>query len=231
MADSQETDMMTTTTNKHTVSAFDEEMERIRGYISEMGSRAHDQLVDAMRALDENDLELAKRASQADKQIDALEKEVEQLIVETIALRAPMADDLRGLVAAMKMSGVIERIGDYAKNIARRVRKLESRSFVTTNDQIPRMAKIAAEMVRAVMDAYARRDTDLALQVCERDKEVDIIFKELFVDLVAHIAKHPEAAQETAHLLVVTKNIERIGDHATTCAEMIYFTETGERID
>ncbi len=216
--------------NRHTVSAFDEDMDRIRGYISEMGSRSSDMLKNAMIALATNDIDLSRKTSDADKQIDELEKEVEKLIVQTIAIRAPLADDLRELIAAMKMSGVIERIGDYAKNIAKRVRKLESRGFVERNEQLPRMAEIAGEMVRMVMDAYARRDTDLAEQVCERDKEVDAIFKELFVDLVGYIAKHPEAAQEAAHLLVVCKNIERIGDHATTCAEMIYFTETGEQL-
>ena len=217
-------------TDRHTVSAFDEDMDRIRGYISEMASRASEQLTNAMKALATNDHELAKATAQADKQIDELESEVEKLIVQTIAIRAPLADDLRELIAAMKMSAVIERIGDYSKNIAKRVRRLESRSFIDQNQQIARMAEIAGEMLRMAMDAYARRDTDLAEQVCERDNEVDTIFKELFVDLVAYIAKHPEAAQEVAHLVVVTKNIERIGDHATTCAEMIYFAETGNQL-
>lgn len=216
--------------NRHTVSAFDEEMDRIRGYISEMGSRARDQLTNAMKALATNDSELARSTAKADKQIDELEKEVEKLIVQTIALRAPLADDLRELIATMKMSGVIERIGDYAKNIAKRVRRLESQGFMEENSQITRMAHIAGEMVQMAMDAYAKRDTDLAEQVCARDDEVDAIFKELFVDLVAFMAKHPEWAQEAAHLLVICKNIERIGDHATTCAEMIYFTETGQQI-
>lgn len=217
-------------TDRHTVSAFDEDMDRIRGYISEMGTRAGEQLANAMKALEANDHDLAKATAQADKQIDELEREVEKLIVQTIAIRAPLADDLRELIAAMKMSGVIERIGDYSKNIAKRVRRLESRSFINENQQIARMAGIAREMVQMVLDAYARRDIDLAEQICERDNEVDTIFKELFVDLVAYIAKHPEAAQEIAHMIVITKNIERIGDHATTCAEMIYFTETGQQL-
>lgn len=216
--------------SKHTVSAFDEDIDNIRGLIAEMGSRAEAALTAAMQALATNDHELAAATAKGDRAIDALEIEVEKLIVQTIALRAPMADDLRELIADMKMSTVIERIGDYAKNIAKRVRKLESRSFVEQSDAIPRMAAITGEMLRMVLDAYARRDTDMARAVVERDNEVDQLFKELFVDLVGFIAKHPDSAQEVAHLLVVSKNIERIGDHTVTCAEMIYFTETGDHL-
>lgn len=216
--------------SKHTVSAFDEDIDTIRGLIAEMGSRAETALTNAMQALASNDHELAQMTAKSDKAIDALEIEVEKLIVQTIALRAPMADDLRELIADLKMSAVIERIGDYAKNIAKRVRKLESREFIAQSDAIPRMAAITGEMLRMVMDAYARRDVDMAKAVSERDNEVDQLFKELFVDLVGFIAKHPDAAQEVAHLLVVSKNIERIGDHTVTCAEMIYFTETGQHL-
>ncbi len=216
--------------NRHTLTAFDEDMDRIRGFISEMGSRAEIALGNAMTALIHTDLELAQKTALADKEIDALEAEVEALIVQTIALRAPMADDLRALIAAMKMSSVIERIGDYAKNIAKRVKRMEAKAFMEQDDQIPRMASIAGEMVRMVMDAYARRDIDLARSVIDRDEEVDQLFKNLFVDLTAFIAKNPEMSQDIAHLLVICKNIERIGDHAETCAEMIYFAETGNRL-
>ena len=116
--------------SKHTVSAFDEDMDNIRGLIAEMGSRAETALTNAMQALATNDHDLALATAKGDKAIDALEIEVEKLIVQTIALRAPMADDLRELIADLKMSAVIERIGDYAKNIAKRVRKLESRTFI-----------------------------------------------------------------------------------------------------
>ncbi len=216
--------------SKHTVSAFDEDIDTIRGLIAEMGTRAEEALTNAMLSLATNDHALAATTAKGDKAIDSLETEVEKLIVQTIALRAPMADDLRELIADLKMSAVIERIGDYAKNIAKRVRRLETRSFVVESDAIPRMSAITGEMLRMVMDAYARRDVDMARAVIERDNEVDQLFKELFVDLVGYIAKHPEAAQEVAHLLVVSKNIERIGDHTVTCAEMIYFTETGEHL-
>jgi len=218
------------TPTRHTVKAFDEDIDRIRGLITEMGSRAELAVVNAMAALRDNNGDLAAETVANDKVIDRLETEVEKAVVQTIALRAPMADDLRELVADLKMSPVIERIGDYAKNIAKRVGKLESKAFLSQNRQLDLMGEITAEMVRSVMEAYVRRDVDIARAVHNRDKEVDQIYKDVFVDFVAFVAKHPESATEIAHLLFISKNLERIGDHATTCAEMIIFTETGSAV-
>lgn len=218
------------TGTKHTVTAFDDDMDEIRGLIAEMGARAETAVSRAMTALIENDKELAASTRAEDKIIDRLETEVEKLVVRTIALRAPMADDLRELVAALKISAVIERIGDYAKNIAKRVGQLETKTFLVTNDQLRRMGDIVIEMVRTSLDAYARRDIDLAKTVTVRDHDVDQIFKNLFVDFVAFVAKNPTSATEIAHLLFISKNLERIGDHSTNVAQMIYFTETGENL-
>lgn len=218
------------TGTKHTVTAFDDDMDEIRGLIAEMGARAETAVSRAMTALIENDKELAASTRAEDKIIDSLETEVEKLVVRTIALRAPMADDLRELVAALKISAVIERIGDYAKNIAKRVGQLETKTFLVTNDQLRRMGDIVIEMVRTSLDAYARRDIDLAKTVTVRDHDVDQIFKNLFVDFVAFVAKNPASATEIAHLLFISKNLERIGDHSTNVAQMIYFTETGENL-
>ena len=214
----------------HTVKAFDQEMSDIRGMISDMGARAEAALGAAMSALKSNDIDNARIVVAGDKEIDAIETAVERRVVQTIALRAPMADDLRDLVAALKMSGVIERIGDYSKNIAKRVGTLEGHGFLDANDQLFRMADIGGEMVRMAMEAYARRDIDMARAVCIRDDEVDQIHKDLFVDFIAHVAKHPTDATEIAHLLSISKNLERIGDHATTCAEMVYFSQTGRNL-
>lgn len=218
------------TGTRHTVTAFDDDMDEIRGMIAEMGARAETAVSNAMKALTENDKELAAATRAEDKIIDSLETEVEKLVVRTIALRAPMADDLRELVAALKISAVIERIGDYAKNIAKRVGQLDSKAFLTTNDQLRRMGDIVIEMVRTSLDAYARRDIDLAKTVTVRDLDVDQIYKNLFVDFVAFVAKNPTSATEIAHLLFISKNLERIGDHSTNVAQMIYFTETGENL-
>ncbi len=219
-----------TTGTKHTVTAFDDDMDEIRGLIAEMGARAETAVVAALKALNEHDEELAIRTRAEDKTIDNLETEVEKLVVRTIALRAPMADDLRELIAALKISAVIERIGDYAKNIAKRVPQMEGKIPPEAMVQLGRMGEIVVEMIRTAMDAYAKSDVDLARAVTVRDDAVDQLNKDLFVDFVAYVVKNPKNAAEVAHLLFTAKNLERIGDHTTTVAQMIYFTETGENL-
>jgi phosphate transport system protein len=218
------------TGTKHTVTAFDDDMDEIRGMIAEMGARAETAVIAAMKSLSDHDSELAATTRAEDKMIDHLETEVEKLVVRTIALRAPMADDLRELIAALKMSAVIERIGDYAKNIAKRVPQMETKSSLVANEGFVRMGEIVVEMIRTAMDAYAKRDVDLARAVTVRDDDVDQLYKDLFVDFVAYVAKNPKKATEVAHLLFSAKHLERIGDHTTTVAQMIYFTETGENL-
>jgi phosphate transport system protein len=219
-----------TTGTKHTVTAFDDDMDEIRGLIAEMGARAETAVVSAMKALADHDAELAASIRTDDKIIDNLESEVEKLVVRTIALRAPMADDLRELIAALKMSAVIERIGDYAKNIAKRVPQMEGKIPPAATEQLARMGDIVVEMIRTAMDAYAKSDVDLARAVTVRDDDVDQLNKDLFVDFVAYVVKNPKNATEVAHLLFTAKNLERIGDHTTNVAQMIYFTETGENL-
>lgn len=219
-----------TTGTKHTVTAFDDDMDEIRGLIAEMGARAETAVVAAMKALHDRDEDLAASIRAEDKIIDNLETEVEKLVVRTIALRAPMADDLRELIAALKMSAVIERIGDYAKNIAKRVPQMEGKIPPAATEQLGRMGDIVVEMIRTAMDAYAKSDVDLARAVTVRDEDVDQLNKDLFVDFVAYVVKNPKNATEVAHLLFTAKNLERIGDHTTNVAQMIYFTETGENL-
>jgi phosphate transport system protein len=219
-----------TTGTKHTITAFDDDMDEIRGLIAEMGARAEAAVIAAMKALREHDTDTAAIIRAEDKIIDVLETEVERLVVRTIALRAPMADDLRELIAALKMSAVIERIGDYAKNIAKRVPQMQGKIPLDAMEQLGRMGEIVVEMIRTAMDAYAKRDVDLALAVTVRDDVVDQLNKDLFIDFVAYVVKNPENATEVAHLLFTAKNLERIGDHTTNVAQMIYFTETGENL-
>jgi phosphate transport system protein len=218
------------TGTKHTVTAFDDDMDEIRGLIAEMGARAETAVIAAMKSLNDHDSDLAATIRAEDKIIDNLETEVEKLVVRTIALRAPMADDLRELIAALKMSAVIERIGDYAKNIAKRVPQMEGKIPAAATEQLGRMGEIVVEMIRTAMDAYAKRDVDLARAVTVRDDDVDQLNKDLFVDFVAYVVKNPKNATEVAHLLFTAKNLERIGDHTTTIAQMIYFTETGDNL-
>ena len=218
------------TGTRHTITAFDDDMDEIRGLIAEMGARAEAAVIAAMKALREHDTNAAATIRAEDKIIDSLETDVERLVVRTIALRAPMADDLRELIAALKMSAVIERIGDYAKNIAKRVPQMNGKIPSSSLEQLGRMGEIVVEMIRTAMDAYAKRDVDLARAVTVRDDVVDQLNKDLFVDFVAYVAKNPKDATEVAHLLFTAKNLERIGDHTTNVAQMIYFTETGENL-
>jgi len=213
---------------EHTIKAFDDEIGQLRGLISEMGGRAEAALAAAMDALIRQDNEAAALVVLGDKKIDALETEVDKLAVRVIALRAPMADDLRDVVAALKIAGVVERIADYAKSIAKRVPLLESRRTIEPLSLVPAMARIAAEMVHDVLDAFAARDADAALRVIERDREVDDFYNSIFRTLVTFMMENPKTIGEAAHLLFIAKNIERIGDHATNVAEMVYFAATGQ---
>ena len=214
--------------SEHTIKAFDDEIGQLRGLISEMGGRAEAALAAAMDALIRQDNEAAALVVLGDKKIDALETEVDKLAVRMIALRAPMADDLRDVVAALKIAGVVERIADYAKSIAKRVPLFESRRTIEPLSLIPAMARIAAEMVHDVLDAFAARDAEAALRVIERDREVDDFYNSIFRTLVTFMMENPKTIGEAAHLLFIAKNIERIGDHATNVAEMVYFAATGQ---
>lgn len=212
---------------EHTVKSFDDDIGRVRGLIAEMGGIAERGVRNAVDALVRNDEDLATAVIEGDRRIDELEMEVDQLAVQIIALRAPMADDLRDVIAALKISTVIERIGDYAKNIAKQSRKMEGRGKIQPLTLIPAMADIAGSMVHDVLDAYAARDPDLAMQVIRRDEQVDNFYDSIFRNLVAHMMENPATISSAAHLLFVARNLERIGDHATNIAEMVHFASTG----
>ena len=216
--------------NTHTVKAFDEEIGELRALIAQMGGLAEQAIRDAVQALTRHDLEAAAQIVAGDKAIDALEMQVEQLAVRIIALRAPMADDLREVVAAIKIGGVVERIGDYAKNIAKRVPLIENAGEVEPLSILPAMATLAIGMVHDVLDAFAARDAEAALDVCQRDRQVDDFYNSLFRVLVTHMMENPKTIGQMAHLLFIAKNLERVGDHATNVAEMVYFAATGHHM-
>jgi phosphate transport system protein len=212
----------------HTVKSFDNEIGQLRGLVAEMGGLAEVAIRDSIDALTRHDEELAHQVVAADARLDALEAEVDRLAVRTIALRAPMADDLRDVIAALKISGVLERIGDYAKNIAKRVYDMEGRSKVEPITLVPAMADIAQGMVRDVLNAYGSRDALLAVEVIRRDEKLDQFYNTLFRSLLTHMMENPATITSAAQLLFVARNLERIGDHATNVAEMVYYAATGE---
>ncbi|WP_448661675.1 phosphate signaling complex protein PhoU [Sphingomonas sp. CJ20] len=217
------------TGHEHTVKAFDQDIGQLRGLISQMGGLAEEAIHDAMKALQRGDLALAKSVRKKDKQIDAIEAELEKLVVRVIALRAPMADDLREVIAALKIAAVVERIGDYAKNIAKRVPMIhaEGEDRIEALSLLPSMAQMASDMVHDVLNAFSARDAAAAVAVVERDNALDDFYDSIFRTLVTFMVENPRTVSQVAHLLFVAKNIERIGDHATNVAEMVYFAATG----
>ena len=219
-----------TTNLGHTVKAFDDDLSELRGIVSQMGGLAEQAIAGAMEALVHRDVEGASRIVEADKRIDELESEVERQVVRLIALRAPMADDLREVLAAMKISSVVERMGDYAKNIAKRVKMLQASRNLEPLSILPAMARIVSEMVEEVLDAFAKRDAEAAVAVCHRDREVDDFYNSLFRTLLTHMLENPHTITDATHLLFIAKNLERIGDHATNVAEMVYFAVTGTQL-
>ncbi|OYW46315.1 MAG: phosphate transport system regulatory protein PhoU [Sphingomonadales bacterium 32-68-7] len=212
---------------EHTVKAFDEDITRLRGLIAEMGGLAELAIQESLEALVSGDETLGAAVVARDKKLDELEMEVDAMAIRTLALRAPMADDLREIVAALKIGGVLERVGDYAKNIAKRVGRIEGRSRFEPLTLIPAMGELAADMVHDVLTAYAARDPLLAREVIERDDKVDAFYDSIFRNLVSYMVENPATISSAAQLLFIARNLERIGDHATNIAEVVHFAAVG----
>lgn len=216
---------------KHTLKAYDAELNELRALISQMGGMAQSLLEDATTALLSRDGERAQELVKADKAIDALEIDVERLAVQTIALRAPMADDLREIIGALKISAILERIGDYSKNIAKRATVLAKTDQFEQMAILPEMTRVAAGMIQDTLDAFVERDAEKAAAVRERDAQVDSLYNALFRELLTHMMENPRAITPSTHLLFIAKNIERIGDHATNAAEVVYYSATGNTLE
>jgi len=218
------------TTGGHTLKAFDDDLDRLRALISEMGGLAEHAIRESLRCLIQRDIEGALQIVENDKKLDVLEIETERRAVQLIALRAPMAGDLRDVVAALKISSVVERIGDYAKNISRRIPLLEDVGQIEPVSLLPEMARIATEMVHDVLNAFVERDAEAAVRVAQRDQAVDDFYDSIFRALLTFMMENPHNIGQSAHLLFVAKNVERVGDHATNIAEMVYYAATGDHM-
>ena len=215
---------------QHTVKAFDDDITRLRGLIAEMGGLAELSVHEAMDALVNGNLELAGQVIERDKRIDALEAEVDKFAITVLALRAPVADDLRDVIATLKIAGIIERIGDYAKNIAKRVGQISGRRKFEPLTLLPAMNELAAEMVHDVLTAFAARDAEAAAEILTRDSRVDAFYDSIFRNLVSYMVENPATISTAAQLLFVARNIERIGDHATNIAEVVHYSVTGKTL-
>lgn len=217
--------------SEHIVKAFDEELERLTKTIVRMGGMAEALLATSVDALRRRDSDLASKAVQSDVQIDALETEVSDTSIHMLALRQPMAGDLRVVVSALKISSDLERIGDYAANVAKRVLALNQLPSMEPAHTIPRMAKLVQNNIKEVLDAYVNRDAEAALRVWKQDEEVDEMYTSLFRELLTYMMEDPRNITPCTHLIFIAKNIERIGDHATNIAEVIHFLVEGTTIE
>lgn len=213
----------------HTVKSFDDDIAQLRAVISRMGGLCESQIAEATEALMGRNVEAARTVVDADKRLDLMEAEAEALAVRIIALRAPLADDLREIIAALKIAGVMERIGDYAKNIAKRASVVAQSQPVAPAVIIPEMARVVIEIIRDTLDAFVDRDAERALAILSRDQQVDEFYNSLFRSLLTFMMENPHYITPSTHLLFVAKNLERIGDHATSVAEMVYYSVTGQR--
>ena len=215
---------------QHIVRSFDEELEGLRQIVTRMGGLAEAQLATAVEALVRRDTELAEQVVHGDAAIDALEEDLGERAVRLLALRQPMATDLREVIAALKISSDLERIGDYAANVAKRVITLNQIPPIAPAGGVPRMAQLAQNIIKDVLDAYTARDAERAIDVWHRDAEVDEMYTGLFRELLTYMMEDPRNITPSTHLLFIAKNIERIGDHATNVAETIHYLVTGRRM-
>jgi phosphate transport system protein len=213
---------------EHTMKAFDADLQELSRMVAEMGGLAEQQISDAIDALDRRDATLAQRVITGDAPIDALQRDVEEKVILTIARRQPMAVDLREVVGALRISNDLERIGDLAKNIAKRVLVLDSefRSQKVMRG-VEHMAELVLAQIKDVLDSYARRDAQKAIAVWRSDEGVDAVNNSLFRELLTYMMEDPRNIGICIHLLFCAKNIERMGDHATNIAETVYYMVEG----
>lgn len=217
--------------NDHIISAYDEELAQLDKKIAQMGGLAEYNLGQAFDALAGRDPELARRVIEADKNIDALQREVEEQVVLMIARRQPMADDLRQIMSCLKIAGDLERIGDLAKNMAKRVVAIAEQNFPRAlMVGLQHMLERSLTQLKDVLDAYSDRNADLAIEVWSRDEQLDEMFNSVFRELLTYMMEDPRNIGACTHLLFGAKNLERIGDHTTNIAEIVHYVVHGEEL-
>jgi phosphate transport system protein len=215
--------------NEHIVKSYEDELNALTAECARMGGLTEAQVADSLEAVIRRDQALAEQVVTRDERLDILQAEIERKAIRLIALRQPMANDLRRTVAAMKIANNLERCGDLAKNIAKRTMVLaEAEPIAALTRSIERMGRLVSGRLKDVLDAYTASNLDRALQVWSRDDEVDEHYNSLFRELLTYMMGDPRTITACAHLLFVAKNMERIGDHATNIAEIIHYEITGD---
>jgi len=217
-------------TTQHIVKSYEQELKRLRDLLVEMGGLVEAQLATATLAVVEQDTDAATRAVEQDPAVDALEREVETFVIRLLALRQPMAGDLRQIVAALKMSSDLERIGDYAANVAKRSIVLSQFNLSFKLSGLAHMARLVQESLKLTVDAIGDEDAEKAVHVWRSDQAVDDIYTAIFRELVTYMMEDPRNITPCTHLLFIAKNLERIGDHATNIAETVHYAAVGESL-
>ena len=212
---------------EHIIKSYDEELSRLNKIIVEMGGLAESQLASAIDAVVQRDSDLAGRVVEGDAAVDQLERDLDNLAIRLLALRQPMARDLREIVVALKIASDLERICDYAANVAKRSIALSQAPPIQPVYALPRMGRLALLLVKDVIDAYVERDPEKALAVWNRDEELDEMYASIFREFLTYMMEDPRNIGACTHLLFMAKNIERIGDHATNIAENLYYLVHG----
>ncbi|MEO9336535.1 phosphate signaling complex protein PhoU [Mesorhizobium sp. SB112] len=216
---------------EHTVTSFDEELEQIDRLIREMGDNAGSMVADAIRALLSSDSALGQRVVSEDAIMDAKQRELDDRAITLIAKRQPMAQDLRAVVGAIRMAGDLERIGDLAKNIAKRVSAVgQTAAPKSLSHSIDSMAALVLDQVKLVIDKYVAREPDALRTLRAEDEKIDVKYTAIFRELLTYMMEDPRNITACTHLLFCAKNLERIGDHVTNIAENAYFVMTGEQL-
>ena len=213
---------------EHLVKSYDTELKRLRAMIAEMGGIVENQVSLAAQAVLNGDTEAARKAVTEDPKVDSLERDVEQFVVRMLALRQPMAADLRFIVASLKMTGDLERIGDYATNVAKRSIVLAQFNMPFPLAGLAHMTRLVQEQLKNIIDSVGTGDTEKAIEVWRSDQMVDDVYNGIFRELITYMMEDPRNITPCTHLLFIAKNLERIGDHTTNIAETVYYAVRGE---
>ena len=219
---------MPTDQAEHIVKSFEGELKRLSALLTEMGGLVESEVALACEAVLSHDADAATSAVETDPKVDALERDIEQFVIRLLALRQPMAQDLRLIVASLKITGDLERIGDYAANVAKRSLVLNQFNLPFALSGLGHMSRLVQENLKTIIDAVGESDADKAVEVWRSDEGVDEIYNALFRELVTYMMEDPRNITPCTHLLFIAKNLERIGDHATNIAETVYYAVKGE---
>jgi phosphate transport system protein len=214
----------------HIVSAYDNDLDALKNMMAQMGGIAEEQLALAIEAISKRDTKLADQVIVQDRKLDALEQQIEEKAILTIAKRQPMAQDLRAIIVAIRVASDMERIGDLAKNTAKRTHAMSEQLPRKLVAGIARMGQLAQLQLKNILDAYAQNNTDLAMEVWRADEELDALYNSIFRELLTYMMEDPRMIGMCTHLLFCAKNMERIGDHTTNVAENIYYLVNGTSI-